>query len=113
MVILAVKQLTPDELRNIAAGNRGYPEPPRFGPLAFLEKSTRCLIAGYWEYEFDSVTKQYTGERHWKKNSTGACYSPTSIKVDGVPCCSSHALMMLNALAIDSKFKVGNHAQAT
>lgn len=111
---MAVKQLTPDEIRNIAAGvsNKAYPAPPQFGPLAHTEKTTECLIAGWWVYEFDEDTKQYTGERHWKKSSTGACRSPTQIKVQGVSCCSAHALMMLNALAIDAQFKVGDHAQA-
>jgi hypothetical protein len=80
-----------------------FPAPPQFGPLIYVEKEARCVVAGYYTYETDEEGK-YTGKKEWIKSTTGGCHSSTNYRVNGKPMCVTHALRELNELLIDRDF---------
>jgi hypothetical protein len=73
-----------------------FPAPPQHGPLRYVDRSTSCVVAGYWSYP------ESNEEKVWVK--TRGCRTQTHYRLNGIPMCSTHVIRAMNDLLIDSKF---------
>jgi hypothetical protein len=68
---------------------------PQNGPLKYSDKEQACLNSGYYTVDAE------TGERYYKKTSTGKCGSSTHFTLDGIPYCHIHLLYRMNEMLME------------
>lgn len=69
-----MKELPEDLLNELLEPKKRYDPPKQVGPLRFTDRESRCASRG--------------------------CSSPTYLKLEGVPRCSAHALVMMNEMLV-------------